>query len=310
MQQTLEEATQSFHSLLTHDFNVDGISEIMASRLGKSGTESTIIHPKHMTNYAVKINEKINVMCIARTSLDRGFELVTGDIKGVVRVNSRNGKPFFSKDIKDGIRLPSAVLAAAPGDLNGNKLSEIVVGCGSGEVVMIERIPGRKHRWDKIRGFSLGKIFQHPVSQITTGDFNGNGQMGFIAGSKGGMFKEIEFRPQLQKFDLIGEFKVETEPSFCFSGDIDRDGISEVMVGEYSGRLSIFKRNRLMSTHNLEGAITCGTVGDIDNDRQLEVVVGTANGTINILRQNTIETCEGYSAINDLRIGDLTGNRS
>ncbi|MGC9779249.1 MAG: hypothetical protein HZR80_08410 [Candidatus Heimdallarchaeota archaeon] len=310
MQQTLEEATQSFHSLLTHDFNVDGISEIMVARLEKSGTDITIVHPKHMSNYAVKINEKINAMCVARTSLDRGFELVTGDIKGVVRVNSRNGKPFFSKDIKDGIRLPSAVLATAPGDLNGNKLSEIIVGCGNGEVVMIERIPGRKHRWDKIRGFSLGKIFQHPVSHITTGDYNGNGQMGFIAGSKGGLFKEIEFRPQLQKFDLIGEFKIETKPSFCFSGDIDRDGISEVMVGEYSGRLSIFKRNRLMSIHKLDGAITCGTVGDIDNDRQLEVVVGTANGTINILRQNTIETCEGYSAINDLRIGDLTGNRS
>ncbi len=309
MQQTLEEVTQNFHSLLTHDFNVDGISEIMAARLGKGGTEVSIIHPKHMANYGVKINEKINTMCVAQTSLDRGFELVTGDIKGVVRINCRNGKPFFSKDIKDGIRLPSAVLRAAPGDMNGNKLSEIVVGCANGEVVMIERIPGKKHRWDKIRGFSLGKIYQQPVNNIITGDFNGNGQTGFIAGSKDGMFKEIEFRPQLQKFDLIGEFRVETEPSFCLSGDIDRDGISEVMIGEYSGRLSIFKRNRLMSIHNLDGAITSGAVGDVDNDRQLEVVIGTANGSFHIFRQNTMESYEGYSNINDLRIGDLNGNR-
>ncbi|MHA1213410.1 MAG: hypothetical protein ACTSSH_13245 [Candidatus Heimdallarchaeota archaeon] len=82
------------------------------------------------------------------------------------------------------------------------------------------------------------------------------------------------------------------------------------MIGEQSGRLSIFKRNRLMSTHNLDGAITCGSVGDVDNDRQLEVVAGTANGSFHILRQNTIESYEGYSNINDLRIGDLSGNRS
>jgi len=309
VQQTLEEVTQPFHSLLTHDYNIDGISEIIASRIGKNDTEISIAHPKHMTNYSIKINERINTMCIAQTSLDRGFELITGDIKGVVRINSRNGRPFFSKDIKDGIRLPSSVLCAAPGDLNGNKLSEIIIGCANGEVVMIERIPGKKHQWDKIRGFSLGKIFPQPVTQILTGDFNGDGQIGFIVGAVDGTFKEIEFRPQLQKFDLIGEINIQAIPSFSFNGDFDRDGISEVMIGDQSGRLSIYKRNRLMSTHNLDGAITCGSVGDVDNDRQLEIVVGTANGSFHILRQNTIESYEGYSNINDLRIGDLNGNR-
>jgi len=229
LQQTLEEVTQNFHRLLTHDFNVDGISEIIASRLGKGHTDIDIIHPKHMANYSVKINERVNTMCVAQTSLERGFELVTGDIKGVLRINSRrNGRPFFSKDIKDGIRLPSSILCAAPGDLNGNKLSEIVVGCASGEVVMVERIPGKKHKWDKVRGFSLGKIFPQAVNHVLTGDFNGNGQFGFIVGSTDGSFKEIEFRPQLQKFDLIGEFKIESPPTFCFNGDFDRDGISEV----------------------------------------------------------------------------------
>lgn len=309
MQQTLEEATDNFHSLITHDFNIDGISEIIAARLIKNGTDVRIIHPKHMSNYSVKINERINTMCVARTSLERGFELITGDTKGVVRINSRNGRPFFSKDIRDGIRLPSSVISAAPGDLNGNKLSEIVVGCANGEVVMIERIPGKKHRWDKVRGFSLGKIFPEPTCHVLTGDFNGNGQTGFVVGTREGTFKEIEFRPQLQKFDLIGEFRVESEPSFCFNGDFDRDGISEVMVGDATGRLSVFKRNRVMSTHNLGGIITCGSVGDVDNDKQLEVVAGTLNGTFHLLRQNTIESYEGYSNINDLRIGDLNGNR-
>jgi len=309
LQQILEEETREFHSLFVHDFNVDGISEIIASRLQKNSTEISVLHPKHLANSSVKINERINVMCVAQTSLDKGFELITGDIKGVLRINARNGRPFYSKDIKDGIRLPSSIIAAAPGDLNGNKLSEIVVGCANGEVVMIERIPGKKHRWDKIRGFSLGKVFQKPVTTILTGDFNGNGYTGFIAGSQDGLFKEIEFRPRLQKFDLIGEFKVETEPSFCFCGDFDRDGISEVMVGEQSGRLSIFKRSYLMSSHNLDGAITCGVVGDVDNDRQLEIIVGTSRGSFHILRQNTIETHEGYSNIADLKIGDLYGNR-
>jgi len=309
LQQILEEETREFHSLFVHDFNVDGISEIIASRLQKSSTEISVLHPKHLANSSVKINERINVLCVAQTSLDKGFELITGDIKGVLRINARNGRPFYSKDIKDGIRLPSSILAAAPGDLNGNKLSEIVVGCANGEVVMIERIPGRKHRWDKIRGFSLGKVFQKPVTTILTGDFNGNGYTGFIAGSEDGFFKEIEFRPQLQKFDLIGEFKVESPPSFCFCGDFDRDGISEVMVGEQSGKLNIFKRNYLMSSHTLDGAITCGVVGDVDNDHQLEVVVGTSRGSFHILRSNTIETHEGYSNIADLKIGDLYGNR-
>ncbi|NHJ87089.1 MAG: VCBS repeat-containing protein [Asgard group archaeon] len=309
MQQTLEEVIQPFHTLLTHDYNIDGISEIIASRLGKNETEISIAHPKHMSNYSIKINERINTMCVAQTSLDRGFELVTGDIKGVVRINSRDGRPFFSKDIKDGIRLPSAVLCAAPGDLNGNKLSEIIVGCANGEVVMIERIPGKKQQWDKIRGFSLGRIFPQPVTQILTGDFNGDGYIGFIVGSVDGSFKEIEFRPQLQKFDLIGEINIQAVPSFCFNGDFDRDGISEVIIGDQNGKLSIYKRNRLMSSHNLDGAITCGSVGDVDNDRQLEIVVGTANGSFHILRQNTIESYEGYSNINDLRIGDLNGNR-
>jgi len=309
LQQTLELVTENFHSLITHDFNVDGISEIMATRLVKNGTDINIIHPKQLANQYVRINDYVNTLCITQTSMDRGFELVTGDRKGVIRINSRDGKPFFGKDIKDGIRLQTGILSSAPGDLNGNKLSEVVVGCQNGEVVMVERIPGKKYKWDKIRGFSLGQVFQIEVTQMLTGDFNGNGQVGFIAGGKDGIFKEIEFRPQLQKFDLISEMKVETEPSFCFSGDFDRDGISEVMIGEYSGRLSIFKRSRLMSTHNFDGIITCGTVGDIDNDRQLEVIVGTSNGSFHILRSNTIETHEGYGNIADLKVGDLTGNR-
>ena len=309
MQQTLELATESFHSLLTHDYNADGISEVLLARLVKNGTNIGIIHPKNLANLVVRINEPINTMCVAQTSLDRGFELITGDNKGVIRINSRNGKPFFSKDIKDGIRLPSSIFTIAPGDLNGNKLHEIIVGCQNGEIVMVERIPGKKHKWDKIRGFSLGKIFGKEVRHIITGDFNGNGHTGFIAGSQEGVFKEIEFRPQLQKFDLIGEFRIETPPTCCFSGDFDRDGISEVMIGEQNGRLSIFKKNRLMSTHNLDGAITCGAVGDVDNDRQLEIVVGTDKGTFNILRKNTIESYEGYSNISDLKIGDLSGNR-
>ncbi|MBN1328786.1 MAG: VCBS repeat-containing protein [Candidatus Heimdallarchaeota archaeon] len=309
MQQTLEEVINPFHSLLVHDYNIDGISEIIATRLGKNDTEINIAHPKHMVNYSIKINERINTICMAQTSLERGFELVTGDIKGVVRINSRDGRPFFSKDIKDGIRLPSSVLCTAPGDLNGNKLSEIIVGCANGEVVMIERIPGKKHQWDKIRGFSLGKIFPQPATQILTGDFNGDGQIGFLVGSIDGTFKEIEFRPQLQKFDLIGEINIQATPTFCFNGDFDRDGISEVMIGDQSGKLSIYKRNRLMSSHNFDGTITCGSVGDVDNDRQLEIVVGTATGSFHILRQNTIESYDGYSNINDLRIGDLNGNR-
>ena len=105
MQQILEEATDNFHSLLTHDFNIDCVSEIIAARYIKNATDIRIVHPKHMSNYSVKINEKINTMCVARTSLERGFELITGDMKGVVRINSRNGRPFFSKDIRDGIYL-------------------------------------------------------------------------------------------------------------------------------------------------------------------------------------------------------------
>ncbi|MHA1242991.1 MAG: FG-GAP repeat domain-containing protein [Candidatus Heimdallarchaeota archaeon] len=309
MQQTLELATEPFHSLLTHDYNADGISEVLLARLVKNGTNISIIHPKQLANLVVRINEPINIMSVAQTSLDRSFELITGDHKGVIRINSRNGKPFFSRDIKDGIRLPSSIFTIAPGDLNGNKLHEIIVGCQNGEIVMVERIPGKKMKWDKIRGFSLGKIFGKEVRHIITGDYNGNGTTGFIAGSQEGLFKEIEFRPQLQKFDLIGEFRIETPPTCCFSGDIDRDGISEVMIGEQNGRLSIFKKNRLMSTHNLDSAITCGAVGDVDNDRQLEVVVGTDKGSFHILRSNTIENYEGYSNISDLKIGDLNGNR-
>ena len=309
MQQTLELVTENFHSLITHDFNADGISEILVARIVKNGTDVGIIHPKQLSNNIVRINEKITAVCMAQTSLDRNFELVSGDYKGVIRINSRNGKPFFTKDIKDGIRLPSGIISAAPGDLNGNKLSEIVVGCQNGEVVMVERIPGKKQRWDQIRGFSLGKIFSNEVTQVATGDFNGNGQTGFICASKDGVFKEIEFRPQLQKFDLVGEFRVETEPSFCFTGDFDRDGITEVMIGEYSGRLSVFKRSNLMSVHTFDGAITSGTVSDVDNDRQLELVVGTSKGSFHILRSNTIESYEGYGDISDLKVGDLTGNR-
>ncbi len=309
MQQTLELVTENFHSLITHDFNADGISEILVARIVKNGTEIGIIHPKQLSNNVVKINETVNTICIAQTSLDRNFELVTGDYKGVIRINARNGKPFFTKDIKDGIRLPSGIISSAPGDLNGNKLSEIVVGCQNGEVVMVERIPGKKQRWNQIRGFSLGRIFSKAVTQIVTGDFNGNGQAGFIAADKDGIFKEIEFRPQLQKFDLVGEFQVETEPSFCFAGDFDRDGITEVIVGEYSGRLSIFKRSKLMSVHNFDGIITSGTVSDVDNDRLLEIIVGTSKGMFHILRSNTIESYDGYGNIADLKVGDLNGNR-
>ncbi len=309
MQQTLELVTENFHSLITHDFNADGISEILVARIVKNGTDISVIHPKQLSNNIVRINEKVNAICMAQTSLDRSFELVTGDYKGVIRINARNGKPFFTKDIKDGIRLPSGIMSSAPGDLNGNKLSEIVVGCQNGEVVMVERIPGKKQRWNQIRGFSLGRIFSTEVTQMVTGDFNGNGQVGFIAAAKDGIFKEIEFRPQLQKFDLVGEFRVETEPSFCFAGDFDRDGITEVMVGEYSGRLSIFKRSSLMSVHNFEGIITSGTVSDVDNDRQLEIVVGTSKGMFHILRSNTIESYDGYGNISDLKVGDLNGNR-
>jgi hypothetical protein len=295
--------------MIAHDFNSDGQSELLISTIGRNYTDVEVIYPKVLANYVVRIGEKANTISFAKTHFDRGFDLVSGDFKGVIRINSREGKEFYTKKVQEGIRLPSSVLCSAPGDMTSNRLMEIIVGCQNGEVIMVERIPGRKNRWDTIRGFSLGQIFQEEIRYVVTGDFNGNGHMGFVTGSKTGLFKEIEFRPQLQKFDLISEFRVETEPSCCFTGDVDKDGKAEVFIGEYSGRLSIFRQNRLLSRHELGSPITSGTVGDVDNDGNFEVIVGTNEGEFHILRQNTIQTHTGYSAINDIAICDLMGDR-
>ena len=79
MQQTLELATDKFHSLLTHDFNVDGTSEILVARYNKNATDVGIIHPKTLSSNIIRINERINCMSVAQASLDRGFELITGN---------------------------------------------------------------------------------------------------------------------------------------------------------------------------------------------------------------------------------------
>ena len=64
VQQTLEMVTDSFHSLITHDFNMDGISEILYARIVKNITNIGVLHPKTMENNVVRINDIINTFCI------------------------------------------------------------------------------------------------------------------------------------------------------------------------------------------------------------------------------------------------------
>jgi putative heme iron utilization protein len=70
LEQTLELVIDNFHSLLSYDFNIDGVTEIIAAKLQKNATEVVVAYPKQLTSHSVKLNERINTMCMARTSVD------------------------------------------------------------------------------------------------------------------------------------------------------------------------------------------------------------------------------------------------
>ena len=219
--------------LLKNTDNIDGLNP---NYIGELGTGRLNLY-KSISN-ATNGDEKKNVNLVIAPFSGKNGEILLTSGTGVVL------KKFFAfdKNFKGGVNVAS-------GDVDGDGLAEIIVsaGIGSGPQIKIFKNDG------KLSGqfFAFDKNFKGGVS-VTSGDVDGDGLAEIIAGAGvGGV-------PQVRIFSSKGKLKKQFlvfDKNFkgginVAGGDVDGDGLSEVIVGAGVGggpQVRIFKNNGQLS---------------------------------------------------------------
>lgn len=226
------------------DVNNDGFDEIIVG-VGTGEEPWVKVFKKNgslvtqFLAYAKNIKGGVFVAC-GDLNGDLKGEIVTGVPEGFgphVRVfNGETGKPkitngFFAyaKNVRTGIRV-------AVGDLDGDGKDEIIVGTGTGAGTHV-----RTFSSTGVAKFTPG-FFVYDKSdrtgiKVAAGDVNGDGKDEIITGSGNGRIAEVKvytaYGKELSHFRPYGN--TFNKGIKIASGDIDADGISEIITGTEIG---------------------------------------------------------------------------
>ena len=207
----------------------------------------------------------------------------------------------------------------AVGDLTGDGVSDIVaaMGPGGGQVILLNGVDA-----SSLGGGAPFGAFGGGVN-VALGDFNGDGRLDIVTAQASGgggvtVFNGVTYAPifSLQPFGggYTGGVNVAT-------GDIDADGISDLVVGQASGGL-VSIVNGATRTVTLSGVPFGGggvwvAAGDVNGDGRADVMAGAGTGPgavlvydVNALAPITSFVAYGAGYTGGVRVAatDLTGD--
>ena len=193
------------------------------------------------------------------------------------------GNSFFaySENFRGGV-------SVAAGDINGDEKDEIITGTGMNGGPQVKVFNQRNEVISQF--FAYNENFRGGVN-VASGDINGDGIDEIITGagptggphvrvfSGSGEDLEINFFPYPE--DFRGGVNVA-------SGDVDEDGVDEIIVGpasEATARIKIYKVNEdrtilgeyIMYTESFQGGVNVAT-GNLDDDEEEEIITAPALG--------------------------------
>jgi len=173
----------------------------------------------------------------------------------------------------------------AVGDLDGDRVSEIVVGEGDGGEPRVKVLDGSGRQLQSFLAFEAG--FRGGV-RVAVGDLDGDGKSEIVAGAgPGGSNRVKVFDARGVALSSYVPFDAQTTNGvFVAVGDLEGDGRGEIIVGTEQGSgpalVRVFdpRTGDTRFTQPISGAAVGAHVatGDIDEDGSDEIIVGSGSG--------------------------------
>ncbi|MBU1119254.1 VCBS repeat domain-containing M23 family metallopeptidase [Patescibacteria group bacterium] len=201
----------------------------------------------------------------------------------------------FDEDFKGGVRV-------ATGDINNDDAEEIIVGAGPGGGAHV-RVFDRNGTVIHSKLFPFGN--QKTGVDVAAGDLNGDGSAEIIVSSGPGKEARITYYSgdgTLSKASILAFPKAFRGGAHVTAGDIDNDGIDEIIAGAGPGggpQVRVFEADGTPRGiqffpfhHNFRGGIDVASI-DFDEDGKDEVVASQFSGGqswIKVYRYNNAHT--------------------
>lgn len=184
-------------------------------------------------------------------------------------------------------------VTVATGDINGDGIDDIVVGAGPGAGPRVSLYDGADgHLINTFFAFAPG--FQGGVT-VAAGDINGDGYADVVVGAGPGAGAHVKVFDGFTGLESMSFFAYDSGYKGGVTvavGDLDGDGLAEVVTGMGSGGIPLVKAFRgsdgaeiyrfLAYDIRFGGGVTVA-IGDIDGDGRGEIITGTeTNGPAHV----------------------------
>src|SRR5256886_4862372 len=229
--------------------------------------------------------------------------------------------------------------APAPGDLNGDGRTDLVVGVLGGAFNPVKTSTANLYDLDQTAAAVWTVATTHLLDDIDLGaetipafgDIDGDGDLDIVVGTKiepdnpktGGMywFENVGSRTA-PWFRLRGHLSV--LPAFHNApalGDLDGDGLPDLVVGQFQDAVAWYHNtgksgpDRFVLVDSAvvrlpRGSNAVPELYDVDGDGDLDLFVGDASGRIAFFRNNGSRTAPRFVLVNDDYLGRRVGRRA
>jgi trimeric autotransporter adhesin len=206
----------------------------------------------------------------------------------------------------------------AAGDIDGDGRADIIVGAGAGAAPHVRVFSGANLS-ELASLFAYDPLFTGGVT-VAAGDVNGDGRADIVTGAGAGGGPHVRVLSGLDLSELASFFAY--DPAFeggvfVAAGDIDGDGLSDVVTGAGTGggpHVRVFSGldlGELASFFAFDpafgGGLTVAT-GDIDGDGRVDLILGALDSHIRILSGVDLSELASFSTAPELGAGISVGS--